>query len=83
MNKKIAGLALAIGAASVFALAPVAASAHMGSGKMVHCMGVNACKGKSSCKTTSNACKGKNSCKGQGTVLMTKGQCEQVGGSVE
>ncbi len=80
-TSKVAGLVLAIGAASVFALAPVVATAH-GEGKNVHCMGVNACKGKSSCKTADNACKGQNSCKGKGVVGMSKGACEQVGGTV-
>lgn len=79
-TNKIAGLALAIGAAAVFAVAPVAAVAH-GGGKMVHCASVNACKGKGSCKTANNACKGKNACKGQGVVNMTKQQCDQVGGT--
>ena len=76
---KLAGAVLAVGAAAAFALAPVVATAAEGK-MMMHCPGVNACKGKSSCKSSENACKGKNSCKGKGFVTMTKGQCEQVGG---
>ena len=81
---KIAGLALAMGAAAMFALTPAAAVAKetMG-GKTVHCMGVNACKGKSSCKSATNSCKGKNACKGQGMVVVTESVCDQIGGTVE
>jgi hypothetical protein len=46
----------------------------------VHCVGVNACKGNSSCKTANNACKGQNSCKGLGYVSMSSEQCKQIGG---
>lgn len=77
---KLTGTILALGAASMFAMMPaVATASHLG--KDVHCMGVNACKGKSSCKTADNACKGKNSCKGKGSVSMSKKQCDQVGGT--
>ena len=78
---KIAGLVLAAGAATVFALAPVAATAAHHSSKSVACMGVNTCKGHSSCKTANNACKGQNSCKGKGVVDMSKAACDQVGGT--
>jgi len=44
----------------------------------VQCMGVNACKGQSACKTASSACKGLNSCKGQGFVEMTKANCDSA-----
>lgn len=78
---KLTGTLLAIGAATVFAMTPaVAAAAH--DGKNVHCMGMNGCKGKSSCKTADNACKGKNSCKGKGFVSMSKSMCDQIGGTM-
>jgi hypothetical protein len=80
-KKKLVGVVMAIGAASMFALVPVVASA--ASHHEVKCSGVNACKGHSSCKTANNACKGKNSCKGNGVVAMTKSQCDQVGGKAE
>ena len=70
------GLALAATAAALFALAPVAASA----ADDVKCMGVNACKGLSSCKTATSACTGLNSCKGQGYVLMSAEACTAIGG---
>ncbi|MES2217533.1 MAG: hypothetical protein V4501_03880 [Pseudomonadota bacterium] len=81
-KSNVTGLALALGAAAVFAFTPVAAVAKS-SGKMVHCMGVNACKGKTSCKTANNSCKGKNTCKGQGTVVVSQSVCDQIGGTVE
>ena len=77
---KLTGMVLAIGAASVFALTPAVAHNHH-DGKMVKCMGVNGCKGKSSCKSTDNSCKGQNTCKGKGMVEMNKTQCDQVGGT--
>jgi len=41
----------------------------------IHCLGVNACKGKSACKSANNACKGQNSCKGKGFLEMTAKEC--------
>ena len=48
----------------------------------VHCGGINDCKGKSGCKTTSNACAGQNGCKGQGYVELTADECQTKGGKV-
>jgi len=78
--KKISGLALATAAATLFAGAPAAVSA--AEKGTVHCYGVNACKGKSSCATANSACKGQNSCKGKGYVIVTKEVCDQLGGKV-
>ena len=76
--KKATGLAIATAAAGMFALAaPLAATAGEGN---VKCMGVNACKGHSSCKTASSSCKGQNSCKGHGFVAVSAEACEQLGG---
>jgi hypothetical protein len=78
--KKLTGLALATAAAGFFAAAaPMTASA--GENGDVHCMGVNACKGKSSCKTADSACKGHNACKGKGFVAVSKEVCDQLGGT--
>ena len=80
--KKLSGIALATAAAGFFAVAPMTGSvAYAGSDK-IHCVGVNACKGTSDCKTANNACKGQNACKGAGFVALTEKQCEQVGGKV-
>ena len=72
-----AAVALALsGAAST----PAAAKKGM---KSVHCMGINACKGQSACKTAGSMCKGQNSCKGQGWLpAKSKGACEAEGGTV-
>lgn len=71
------GLLLAATAAALFSAAPIVASAGEGKG---HCTGINACKGKSSCKTAQNACKGQNSCKGHGFVVVDHATCDQLGG---
>lgn len=82
MNKlRVTGTALAITAAAAFSFAPGVATA-AGQSPMVNCMGVNACKGQSSCKTAKNACKGQNSCKGTGVMQMTKKECKKAGGKV-
>jgi hypothetical protein len=80
--RKIRGVTLATAAAVVFAAAPVLAGENAETAK-VHCVGVNACKGKSDCQTASSACKGHNACKGHGFVAMPKRTCEQIGGKVE
>ena len=72
--KKLTGIALACAAAGMFVTAGIG-SAVAAEGKM-HCEGVNACKGKSDCKTAKNACKGQNSCKGKGFVEMSKKDCD-------
>lgn len=79
--KKLTGLVIAAAAAGMFAAAPVAhADQHMGK---VHCTGINACKGKSDCKTASNACKGMNACKGKGMIVMSEKECKEKGGKIE
>jgi hypothetical protein len=79
---KLTGAVLAMGAASVFALAPVvtASAATSSHHKDVHCYGVNTCKGKAVCGPVANSCKGKNECKGKGYVKMSKEACDNVGG---
>ena len=47
---------------------------------LVHCYGVNVCKGHNDCKTAENACAGQASCKGQGFVATTAKSCEDIGG---
>jgi hypothetical protein len=81
-KKKVIGSALAVAAAIAFSTMPVLSSAH-GSGKRVHCYGVNSCKGKGSCKTSTSSCKGENSCKGKGVKMMTKKECLKKGGKVK
>jgi hypothetical protein len=75
------GVAIAT-AAAVFVLAGAAlAPAAEARAAKGHCIGANACKGKSACKTASNACKGLNSCKGQGFLEKTKSECKKIKGA--
>jgi hypothetical protein len=80
------GVALALMAASMAMSGPVAAGAKTTAVSdkvdLVHCSGVNQCKGHNDCKTASNACKGHGSCKGTGFVVASKVACGDIGGSV-
>ena len=78
--KTTSSLTLAAAAAAMFALAPISASA---GDEEMKCVGGNACKGQSACKTASSECKGLNGCKGQGFVMATKAACEEAGGTIE
>ena len=49
----------------------------------VECLGVNACKGKSSCAGSGSACASQNSCKGKGWVKVSKEVCDQLGGTTK
>lgn len=81
LNHKTRGLMLAAAAASVFALAPMVSHADAGATKLGACFGVNACKGKSSCKTANNGCKGQNACKGKGFIEeVSPDTCAQLDG---
>jgi hypothetical protein len=71
-----AAAALLIAGSAISAPMQVAADDAKG-----HCMGANACKGKSACKTANNACAGKNACKGQGFKEMTKADCDKIEGA--
>lgn len=80
---KLLGASLALAAASLFASSAVLA-ADMGTEEAkVPCMGVNACKGTSECKTAANACKAQNDCKGKGWVSTASAEeCTSKGGTV-
>lgn len=78
--KKTTGVALAVAAAGMFAIAPVNVMA--GSEGKVHCYGVNKCKGQNDCKSLFNSCKGQSSCKGKGFISVTKAECDEMGGKV-
>jgi hypothetical protein len=71
---KASGAAMATAAALLFSTVTVGAAT--AEDAKIHCMGVNACKGQSGCKTASNECKGQNACKGQGFVELTKKECD-------
>jgi hypothetical protein len=51
--------------------------------KVVHCGGINACKGQGSCAGADNACKAQNTCKGHGWVeAKSAKECADKGGKV-
>ena len=52
------------------------------SAELVHCYGVNVCKGHNDCKTADNACGGHASCKGTGFVATPAKACADIGGEV-
>jgi hypothetical protein len=79
----ISGAAIAAAAAALL-IAGTAVSAPMQvavDDAKGHCVGANACKGKSACKTATSECAGHNACKGKGFVEMTKEECEKVEGA--
>ena len=51
-------------------------------GKVVHCYGVNTCKGTSDCASKGHECKGQNECKGQGFKALSTSACKAAGGSL-
>ncbi|MGH8631251.1 MAG: BufA2 family periplasmic bufferin-type metallophore [Burkholderiales bacterium] len=79
---KVNGGVLAAAVAALFAIAPLGVTAAEGEAKG-HCMGANACKGHSACKTATNDCKGHNACKGKGFTESTKEECAKAGGKFE
>jgi hypothetical protein len=76
------GSTIAAAAASLLIAGAVIAPTTQAVGDAVgHCMGANACKGQSACKTATNACKGQNACKGKGYLEMTKAECDKIEGA--
>lgn len=76
------GAAIAAAAAALLiAGTAISAPAFAAEDAKGHCMGANACKGKSACKTATNECAGQNACKGKGFVEMTKAECEKIEGA--
>ena len=78
-------------AAALFAISSLASAAPaptgskgpaVGANDMVHCYGVNSCKGSADCGTTEHDCKGMNSCKGQGFKALKAGDCLKRGGTI-
>lgn len=79
----ISGISLAMMAAGLAGYAPASHAAKSSKVEMVHCSGVNSCKGHNDCKTAGNACAGHGSCKGQGFVAAPAAACTAMGGKVE
>ncbi|SHF13521.1 hypothetical protein SAMN04487965_1449 [Microbulbifer donghaiensis] len=82
----LTGASLALAAASLITSgASLANQKQASSGDttdLVHCYGVNVCKGHNDCKTANNDCGGKSSCKGSSFVAMPSKACADVGGKV-
>lgn len=75
--------ALALSSAALAANAPSGSQGRaIDSDDVVHCYGVNSCKGTADCATASHACKGQNSCKGEGFKALKAGQCLAKGGVI-
>ena len=74
------GATMAIAAASLILSGAAVTSTAQAGDKNIKCVGVNACKGTSSCKTAASSCKGKNACKGKGFVVVSADVCKQIGG---
>jgi hypothetical protein len=79
------------GAAAMFALSALAHAATppagssgsaLGNDDVVHCYGVNSCKGSADCKTSAHDCKGMNECKGHGFKAMAAGACLKKAGTI-
>ena len=79
-----AAAVFALTAATALAASPPAGSSGRAIGKddIVHCYGVNSCKGSADCKTTMHECKGMNECKGHGFKALTAGQCLSRSGTI-
>ena len=78
------GLAIAANAALIAAAMTALPTPAIAKGKaeVVHCYGVNTCKGTSDCAAGTHSCKGQNECKGQGFKALTKKACAAQGGSL-
>lgn len=50
---------------------------------LVHCYGVNKCKGHNDCGGANNSCHGMANCKGQGFITLPTKACADVGGKVQ
>jgi hypothetical protein len=77
--------AITLAAAALFAASSATFVQHASAEqKQARCVGANACKGQSACKTATSSCKGQNACKGQGFVFATDEKtCKDAGGTYE
>jgi hypothetical protein len=82
LNQK-SGATIAMTAAALLVSGTLATSAFAAGSTEGHCVGANACKGQSACKTAQNDCKGLNACKGKGYLVMTEDECAKAGGTFE
>lgn len=81
-NNALLGAVIA-GLMGAAVMAAPASAKSMKAPKMIHCFGVNKCKGFGSCSGQGHSCAGMNSCKGQSWLPMPKKSCQALaGGSV-
>jgi len=82
---RITGVALATAVALMFVGNAMAdESSSSAAATQVKCVGGNACKGQSACKSAQSDCKGQNACKGKGFVMsQSEKDCSAAGGKVE
>ncbi len=74
------GATMAAAAAALVLAGGIGAPAAF-AGEKGHCVGANACKGKSACKTADNKCAGHNACKGKGFTVTTEEECAKIEGA--
>ena len=83
MNAVEKGIMIASAVASLIASGTlVARAADKNGGEVVHCAGINACKGQGKCAGGTHSCAGQNACKGQGWVETSAKECTDKGGKV-
>lgn len=83
--KALTGTSLALLAAGMIGCAQMGEQPPHSSGTaystdLIHCYGVNVCKGHNDCKTADNACGGHASCKGSGFVTLPSDTCAHIDG---
>jgi hypothetical protein len=85
-RSRVAGTLLATAVALAFTTTTVSAAdapSPLAPTSQIKCLGANACKGQSACKTINNSCKGQNSCKGKGYIITADAKsCKEAGGHV-
>jgi hypothetical protein len=82
---RMTGAVLATAVALMFVGNAMAAdsSSSDASSAQVKCVGGNACKGQSACKSAASSCKGQNACKGKGFVMTSSMKdCQAAGGKI-
>jgi len=75
ISAAIVGFSIGLNACEEHSAKTVASNDEVGT-----CLGVNSCKGQSSCHTEKSSCAGTNSCKGQGQLKKTAAECKKLKG---
>lgn len=78
------GMVIATAAAGLILAGAVGARAEeeKAGDELVHCAGVNACKGKGICAGPESECAGVNACKGKGVIATSAEECKRKGGKI-